>query len=118
WAVGVNGKYAVGVWIGNADGEGRSGLTGINTAAPLMFDIFSLLPGRDWFDIPHSEMKQIATCRMSGQRISRHCVQADTLWVPERGLITHACVYHRTIHLSRDRKYQLHSGCADVNSLN
>ena len=24
WAIGVNSKYAVGVWVGNADGEGRS----------------------------------------------------------------------------------------------
>src|SRR3546814_5315044 len=28
WAIGVNGDYAVGVWVGNADGEGRSGQIG------------------------------------------------------------------------------------------
>ncbi|MDQ2658285.1 MAG: penicillin-binding protein 1C, partial [Bacteroidota bacterium] len=50
WAVGVNGDYAVGVWIGNADGEGRSGLTGTSAAAPLLFDIFSLLKTRRWFE--------------------------------------------------------------------
>ena len=27
WAVGVTSKYAIGVWVGNADGEGRPGLT-------------------------------------------------------------------------------------------
>jgi len=29
WAVGVTPKYAVGVWAGNADGEGRPGLLGV-----------------------------------------------------------------------------------------
>ena len=29
WAIGLNNKYVVGVWVGNADGEGRPGLTGI-----------------------------------------------------------------------------------------
>ena len=41
WAIGVTPDYVVGVWTGNADGEGRAGLTGIETAAPILFDIFS-----------------------------------------------------------------------------
>lgn len=117
WAVGVNSEYAVGVWVGNADGEGRSGLTGISAAAPLMFDVFALLPGRGWFDAPISEMTKIAVCRKSGQRISMHCDQADTIWIAQSGLVTRACGYHRTIHISRDRKFQLHSECADIESL-
>ncbi len=44
WSIGVSGRYVVGVWIGNADGEGRNGLTGIGMASPIMFDMFSLLP--------------------------------------------------------------------------
>ena len=42
WAIGLNPDYLVGVWVGNADGEGRPGLTGVNVAAPLMFDAFGL----------------------------------------------------------------------------
>src|SRR5690606_9694106 len=34
WAIGITPKYVVGVWIGNADGEGRPGLTGTDAAAP------------------------------------------------------------------------------------
>jgi penicillin-binding protein 1C len=26
WAIGISGNYVVGVWVGNADGEGRPGL--------------------------------------------------------------------------------------------
>jgi len=67
WAVGVNGDYAVGVWAGNADGEGRPGLTGTESAAPVMFDIFSQLPGNHWFEQPLSELEKIAICAQSGQ---------------------------------------------------
>ncbi|MCK7531856.1 MAG: hypothetical protein MZV63_12950 [Marinilabiliales bacterium] len=43
WAVGTTPEYVVAVWAGNADGEGRPGLSGISSAAPLLFDIFRLL---------------------------------------------------------------------------
>lgn len=114
WAVGVNGDYAVGVWVGNADGEGRPGLTGISAAAPLLFDVFSLLPGKAWFDMPASEMQPVATCRNSGQRAAYHCENIDTVWTTRRGLDAPACTYHKTIHLSGEGKLQVHSGCAAV----
>ncbi|MEX2235577.1 MAG: penicillin-binding protein 1C [Cyclobacteriaceae bacterium] len=117
WAVGVTPDYAVGVWVGNADGEGRSGLTGTNAAAPLLFDLFALLPATGWFDAPNSEMHEIATCRQSGQRASIHCVDTDTVWVTRSGLETQACIHHKTIHLSADAKFQVHGGCADITSM-
>ena len=43
WSIGVNQNYAVGVWVGNADGNGRPELVGVNAAAPLMFSVFDLL---------------------------------------------------------------------------
>ena len=44
WAVGNTRRYTVGVWVGNASGEGRPGLTGSTMAAPLMFALFNALP--------------------------------------------------------------------------
>ena len=41
WAVGVTADYAVGVWAGNAQGQGVPGLTGARTAGPVMFEISS-----------------------------------------------------------------------------
>lgn len=117
WAVGVTPDYAVGVWIGNADGEGRAGLTGTAAAAPLLFDIFSLLPASEWFQRPASELHRIATCSKSGERFSPDCEAADTVWATRRGLETAACSYHKTIHVSSDMKFRVHSGCADVNDL-
>ena len=43
WAIGTTPEYAVGVWVGNADGEGRPGLTGIATAAPVMFELLFII---------------------------------------------------------------------------
>ncbi|HHQ49702.1 MAG TPA: penicillin-binding protein 1C, partial [Acidobacteria bacterium] len=37
WAVGVTPRHVVAVWVGNADGEGRPGLTGHASAAPVLF---------------------------------------------------------------------------------
>ena len=37
WAVGVTPKYAVGVWVGNADGEGRPSLVGVLACSTYPF---------------------------------------------------------------------------------
>jgi penicillin-binding protein 1C len=37
WAIGTNSRYVVGVWVGNATGEGRPTLTGVTSAAPILF---------------------------------------------------------------------------------
>ncbi|MBQ5524404.1 MAG: penicillin-binding protein 1C, partial [Paludibacteraceae bacterium] len=50
WAIGVNPQYVVGVWVGNATGEGRSGMTGVGYAAPVMLRAFSHLRTSSWFD--------------------------------------------------------------------
>jgi penicillin-binding protein 1C len=114
WAVGITPDYAVGVWVGNADGEGRPGLTGTEAAAPLMFDVFSLLEGSAWFQKPHMEMQRILTCKKSGYRISTHCEETDTVWVTKESLETTSCPFHQVVHLSADMKFQLHSECAPL----
>ncbi|WP_411820642.1 penicillin-binding protein 1C [Hyphococcus formosus] len=43
WAAGHAGGYTAIVWVGRADGAPRSGATGRNTAAPLLFDIFDMI---------------------------------------------------------------------------
>ena len=41
WAIGFNKEHTVAVWIGRPDNSSTSGLTGLTTAAPLLFDIFA-----------------------------------------------------------------------------
>lgn len=114
WAVGVNPDFAVGVWVGNSDGEGRPGLTGTEMAAPILFDIFSALPGNAWFRKPNSELEKVPVCSQSGFRAGAWCEKTDTLDVARAGLQTTACPYHKVIHLSADRKFRIHSECESL----
>ena len=116
WAIGVTPDYVVGVWVGNADGEGRSGLTGIKTAAPIMFDVFNLLSPSEWFFQPFDEMKQIPVCRKSGHRASPICNTIDSMWVQSAGLRTSPCPYHIIIHLDKNN-YRVSSECEDVSKM-
>jgi penicillin-binding protein 1C len=112
WAVGVTPDHAVGVWVGNADGEGRSGLTGSEMAAPILFDIFSFLPGNAWFTAPVTDMDQVVTCVQSGMRLSAFCEQSDTVWTTRRGIEAGICRYHKPIHVTSDKHYRVHQACA------
>jgi penicillin-binding protein 1C len=112
WAIGVTPEYVVAVWVGNGSGEGRPGLIGINTAAPIMFDIFSLLPNTSWFDKPTNDMVKLAVCHESGFRALDIC-DADTMWVPASGVKTNSCPYHRIIHLDATGHYRVNSNCDD-----
>jgi penicillin-binding protein 1C len=116
WAVGVNGEYAVGVWVGNADGEGRPGLTGTESASPLMFDIFGQLPGNSWFLTPQNELFEVEVCSRSGMRATELCEAREKQLVTRSGLQSGVCRYHQRIHLSADKHYRVHADCESVSS--
>lgn len=117
WAIGLNTEYVVGVWVGNADGEGRPGLTGTEAASPLMFNVFSMLPGQGWFQKPTSELAETAVCIISGQRASSYCEKTDTIPVPIIGLTSGLCSYHQLIHLSKNEKFRVHSECEPLDQM-
>ncbi|HEY5591885.1 MAG TPA: penicillin-binding transpeptidase domain-containing protein, partial [Paludibacter sp.] len=111
WAIGVNPKYVIGVWVGNANGEGRPGLTGGMAAAPILFELSSLLNSDHWFEKPMSGMLPVAVCRESGYRASVNCNETDTVMVPAACLNTAACPYHVKIHLDANRQYLVNAAC-------
>ena len=117
WAIGTTPRYVVGVWAGNASGEGRPGLTGVGNAAPVLFDLFSLLPGSEWFDLPYDETLPLAICRNSGHKASPYCEQTDTLYMPLSGNNTGICPYHKLVHLSADGRYRVNSSCESVDRM-
>ncbi len=111
WAIGVTPRYVVGVWVGNTNGEGSPGLIGVNTAAPILFEIFRQLPvSRQWFTMPAGDMTRIAICRESGYRAGEYC-PVDTLLVPKGGLKAGVCSFHQLVHLDATRKWQVNSLC-------
>lgn len=115
WAIGVTPDYVVAVWVGNADGEGRPGLTGIKAAAPLLFDLFAQLPKSEtWFRAPRKEQSEILICKESGQRASDLCEHKISAWMPTTCLNSAACPYHQIIHLTKDNKYRVDSDCESV----
>lgn len=117
WAIGTTQQYVVGVWVGNASGEGRAGLTGVGYAAPILFDLFALLPDSPWFDQPLDELEQMAVCRKSGHKASPLCEEADTLYMPVTGRQTPLCPYHKRIHLSADGRFRVNSSCESPNQM-
>ncbi|MBA5778069.1 penicillin-binding protein 1C [Stappia sp. F7233] len=40
WAVGFDGRHVIGVWLGRADGTPVPGISGFDSAAPLLFEAF------------------------------------------------------------------------------
>ena len=117
WSIGVTPEYVVGVWVGNADGEGRAQLTGVGYAAPLLFEVFSLLPETGWFARPEVELERLAVCRQSGHPASALCPQVDTLWVPRVSHRPDPCPYHVAVHLSPDGAYRVNSSCCPVSQI-
>ncbi len=117
WAIGVTPKYVVGVWVGNADGEGRPGLTGIKAAGPILFDVFDLLPSSKWFPQPKSDMKLITTCRDSGHRASKNCNNTSEIYVAKSGLKTYPCPYHKLVHLDSQAQFRVNSDCEEINKM-
>ncbi len=118
WAVGLSTRFCVLVWVGNTTGEGRPGLTGINTAAPILFDIFRYLPGSNWFDPPKDGFIALLVCRYSGFKASADCRETDTILVSESARIAGNCPYCRKIHLDKTGRYRVNESCeSPVNML-
>ncbi|WP_153800639.1 penicillin-binding protein 1C [Foetidibacter luteolus] len=111
WAIGFTSKYCVVVWVGNTSGEGRPGLTGINTAAPVMFEIFRLLPSAKWFNEPATGFAAVQVCRQSGYKAGADCPVAYTMIVSENAKNAPLCPYHRVVHLDRSGAYRVTENC-------
>lgn len=115
WAIGLNSKYVVGVWVGNADGEGRAGLTGVQAAAPLMFDLFKLLDGDAELSIPY--MKTFSICQESGLIASEICSNTVEMQLGDYMIGGKTCDYHKLLKLNSDSTYQVNSSCYPVSDI-
>ncbi|KIO75388.1 penicillin-binding protein [Pedobacter lusitanus] len=111
WAIGLTPDYVVCVWVGNADGEGRPGLTGIDVAAPVLFDIFRQLPAGKWFEMPKNKLKKTSICLQSGYKAGQYCPDRIEEYVSFAGEKTVICPYHKTIHLDRSSTFRVTDQC-------
>ncbi len=117
WAIGVTPDWVVGVWVGNATGEGRPSLTGTASAAPVLFDVFGRLPTGAWFEPPLDNLQRLVVCRHSGHPLSDQCAHADTIYTTHVDVRVKPCPYHQIVHLDSEEKFRVNSGCYDPSDM-
>ena len=116
WAIGTNSRYVVGVWVGNANGEGRPELTGVGSAAPILFDVFNLLPRKKWFQTPLNDLQYADVCALSGHLAQDDCPKIRQL-IPRKGMKTSVCAYHKLVHLDTTEQFRVNSSCENVDNI-
>ncbi len=114
WAVGVLPSYTIVVWVGNASGEGRKGLTGLSKAGPILFSLVDLLPYEDWFGPILQDYKTTEICHDSGYKLGPHCSSGKIIQVGRLKGQLKTCPYHAHFVLDSTRNYQISSRCYDV----
>ena len=117
WAVGVTPQYAIGVWVGNADGEGRPGITGIQAAAPILFEVLDLLPASGWFEMPYDALVEAEICVQSGKLSGLYCPNPQLQWIPKKGTRTEACNFHQQIFMNAARTFRVNAACYPLGKL-
>ena len=111
WAVGFTPKYTVGIWVGNADGEGRPGLTGVQAAAPIMFQVFSILNDKTKFVQPNYLLKEYKICTKSGMKINEYCKDFTIENWPSETEQTSKCNYHYKYYLDSLKEFVVNKTC-------
>lgn len=116
WAVGSNGRYTVGVWTGNANGEEGRDLTGSKAAAPVMLDVFRLLPSETWPRKPYHALKTYSLCKDDGYLPSDGC-EVHPVYVPRDADFTKTSPFQQRVHLGRETNQRVHSGCESISRM-
>lgn len=106
WTVGTSAEYTVGVWCGNATGEGRPEITSTKTAAPILFEVFNILPKTSWLELNLKDFEFIETCIDSGYPASKFCNRTKKILKPLHSHVVKVCPYCRTVSLTQDGQFQ------------
>ena len=113
WAIGITPKFTIGVWVGNASGEGRAGLTGTSKAAPILFDLFNKLPQSFPFETPWDDLAKTPICKLSGHVASSICTEVDTNYIAATSMPRQVCPYHKHIYTNHDKTRQVSKDCCN-----
>ena len=84
WSVGVFGRYALAVWVGNFDGSGNPALVGRDAAGPLFFAIADSLHGDDHGQFTRGpgtlNLRRVEVCATTGDLPGTHCPSTTLSW--------------------------------------
>ena len=86
WAVGVSGRYTLGVWIGRPDGTPNPGFFGANVAAPLLHQIALALPRSE--PLSNKRPKDVSSAQIcwplgtaASSTAPEHCHVKRSAWI-------------------------------------
>ncbi len=113
WSIGVTPAFTVGVWAGNADGEGNPNLTGLSSSAPVLFDILQTLDTGGAVPPPNLWLREISVCRDSGFLATDLC-PTTTVSMPRESHFSQGCPYHQLVHLDGNRRFRVDSRCESI----
>jgi penicillin-binding protein 1C len=110
WAIGSTARYTVGVWVGNATGEGRPDLTGVGSAAPIMFAVFNRLSPSPWFRKPEADLREVEVCKDDGYLPAGGC-ETEMQLAPAGSHFEIISPNHRVVHLDAKSKWRVNGQC-------
>lgn len=111
WAVGVTSQYAIGVWVGNSSGRGQQGISGVQSAAPILFSLLKLLPPCPPFPEPSHDLIKRRVCAVSGFPAGPDCPRIVENITPKRELTVPSCPYHAQHFLNQEGTHRVHANC-------
>jgi penicillin-binding protein 1C len=113
WSMGYTPHYTVGVWIGNMDGQSAPGLVGAEVAAPLLFNLFTMLEANTaqrWFVRP-AGMETRRVCSVSGKEATPLCPSSrEEMFIPGHSPVG-PCTLHEIVLVDHKTGYRLCSHC-------
>ncbi len=114
WSIGYNARYTVGVWCGNFSARGVAGLSGANTATPLLFQIFNSIDydsDEPWFNAPEG-LETRLVCPESGLPPGPFCKDRITAdYIPGISPTT-VCTHLKEVMISADGRWSYCHACA------
>jgi penicillin-binding protein 1C len=118
WAIGVNEQWTIGVWVGNFEGGSVNGLSGANTAVPLLFSLFNALSDRKkelWSDMPKdANFETVEICNLSGYKASEFCIEKHTIMLTANRSKNLKCHFHKKTIISKSSGFEVCSLCWNV----
>jgi penicillin-binding protein 1C len=118
WAIGVNGEWTIGVWVGNFEGGSVNGLSGASTAAPLLFSLFNNLSKSKkelWKGFPeNANFENAEICELSGYKAKAICLRKKNATLPANQMQSKTCPFHKEIIISKSTGFAVCSLCWNV----
>ncbi len=87
WALGVSGRWTLGVWLGRPDGTPMPGFYGQSAAVPLLLSVYSRLGDDSPLPVQPNTVSEVEICWPLGRRASatlpQTCLQRQSAWLLE-----------------------------------